>query len=224
LLTNNYLIGVTEFRLWQQLTVTGNTFIGGPFLVDALMPPRTPLGAHRWSGNRYFADPALPSPGPSRPFFMVRGADRSAFDFDAWRRATGFDKDSRFYGARPRGVEVFVRANQYEPGRGHIVVYNWDRVSTAQVDLSGLLRANDRFEIRDAQNPFGEPIVRGRLAARGADRLLRAARSTPNTSSALTVSIPLTRGSLAEPVGTVPTPPPATAPDFRVFLVTRSNR
>lgn len=53
----------------------------------------------------------------------------------------------------PSGVKVVVRPNQYEKGRAHIVIYNWDRRNTVAVDLSQAgLRPGDRYELINVQN------------------------------------------------------------------------
>ncbi len=44
------------------------------------------------------------------------------------------------FGTRPTGTRIFVRPNQFEEGRGHVVVYNWDLNGQVLVDLSSVLR------------------------------------------------------------------------------------
>ena len=61
----------------------------------------------------------------------------------------------------PATTKVFVRPNKYEPGRSHVVVYNWGRQSEVAVDLSGVLRAGNRYEVRNVQALFGAPVVSG---------------------------------------------------------------
>lgn len=69
--------------------------------------------------------------------------------------------NNTFLQSRPSQSEVFVRPNRYEPGRANIVVYNWESRDTVSVDLSALLAEGAPFEIRDAQNFFGPPVVSG---------------------------------------------------------------
>jgi hypothetical protein len=100
----------------------------------------------------------------------------------------------------PSDTRVIVRPNRYEPGRAHVIVYNWDRWRTVTVDLApARLAAGSRFEIRDAQNFFGEPVYAGVYDRRPV---------------ALTV-----RGlQAAAPVQGMETPPHS-APQFVVFIV-----
>ncbi len=63
--------------------------------------------------------------------------------------------------SRPTGQRIFLRPNQYEPGRANITIYNWDLKPAVEVDLSAILAPGDRFEIRNVQDFFGEPVVSG---------------------------------------------------------------
>ena len=66
-----------------------------------------------------------------------------------------------YFSQRPTGTLVFVRPNQYEPGRANIAVYNWDNQPTVSVDVSSVLAPGASFEIRNAQNFFGPPVLSG---------------------------------------------------------------
>lgn len=65
------------------------------------------------------------------------------------------------YGALPKESVVHVRPNEYEPGRGHVVVYNWADRDTVEADISVLVPASARFAIRNAQNLGRGPVVEG---------------------------------------------------------------
>ncbi len=105
-----------------------------------------------------------------------------------------------FLTTRPTGAKVFVRPNQYEPGRANITIFNWDRVGMVNVSLKGVLAAGTRYEVRNAQNFFGPPILSG---------------TYDGTSS---LQLPMTGLTAATPVGRT-SPPPETGPDFQVFVV-----
>src|SRR5260370_19173572 len=69
--------------------------------------------------------------------------------------------DNTSHSSPPGGTYVVVRPNPYEPGRGHIVVYNWDLNDSVQVDISGLgLTVGDRYEVRNAQN-YDQVMISG---------------------------------------------------------------
>jgi hypothetical protein len=113
--------------------------------------------------------------------------------------------DNQFFGSqRPGGVTVMVRPNRYEPGRANIAVLNWDAQPSVELDFSMTgLKRGDRFDVRDAQNFFGEPVTSGRF------------QETP-------VTVPLTEFSVAPPVGDMPLEPPHTAPEFVALIVLSS--
>ncbi len=61
----------------------------------------------------------------------------------------------------PSGTEIFVRPNQYQADRGHVVVYNWDRLASVEIDLSKVLTVGSSYEIHHVYDLFGDPIVSG---------------------------------------------------------------
>ena len=94
---------------------------------------------------------------------------------------------------------MFIRANRYEAGRGHIAVYNWDRVSTVAVDLSSVLQVGQAYEIRSAQNYLGGAVVTGVYDGRP-------------------ISLPMTNLTVAAILGYDFTPAP-TGPEFNAFVI-----
>jgi hypothetical protein len=95
------------------------------------------------------------------------------------------------------GTEIFIRPNKYESGRANVIIYNWGKSPTVQVDLSSVLKIGDNFEFRDAYNFLGTPIITG--AYNGV------------------ITVPMTGLTVAPAIG-FPTPP-HTAPEFGVFVV-----
>jgi uncharacterized protein (TIGR03437 family) len=162
---DNYLVagfffreGVFLMRSWAKQVVTGNTVVGQGILAANQVGQAGQSGT--WNNNRYY--------GGTRAFDDLQfhfnntqmGSD-TRLKFQEWKSATGFDKDSTFTPSYPTQNRVFVRPNQYEPGRAHIAVYNWEMKDSVAVDLSNVLLNGATFEIRDAQNYFGDPLVRG---------------------------------------------------------------
>lgn len=106
-----------------------------------------------------------------------------------------------YHTSQPTGLVIRVRPNAYEPGRAHIVMYNWGHESQVTVDLSGAgLALGTAYEIRDAQNYFGPPVTSGIY----------------NGSPATVVMTGLTP---VLPVGNVPRLPTHAAPEFAAFIV-----
>ena len=109
--------------------------------------------------------------------------------------------DNTYVMAPPPGVKVFVRPNHYQPGRAHIVIYNWEHRDEVAVDLSNAgLQQGQPFEIRDVQNFFASPVVTG-------------------TFDGSKVTVPMTGLTTARPVGATMKAPPHTAPEFGAFVV-----
>jgi hypothetical protein len=191
ILRNNYFIGgyiALELHNWTELTVTGNTFYSPQFAdvylktVDVQKPK-----SFAWDGNRYFG----------LEQFHWQAQRRS---WDVWRSSLGADANGKYIAGAPKGVWTFVHSNAYEPGRGNIVVYNWDQKNSIDVDLSSILTAGARFEIRDAENFFAPPILLG-------------------TYDGHVARISMTGLSTVQPNGLVPHPPAHTAPEFGAFVV-----
>jgi PKD repeat protein len=103
-----------------------------------------------------------------------------------------------FYAADPNSTKVVVRPNRYEPGRANITVYNWGLAAAVSVDVSGILSVGQAFEVRNAQDWFGAPVLSG-------------------TYGGGSISLPMTGLTVATPVGW--TAPPLSGPEFNVFVV-----
>lgn len=103
-----------------------------------------------------------------------------------------------YYSNRPSDVKVFIRPNAYEAGRANITIYNWDGVSFMNVDVSNVLFVGDGYEIRNAQDFFGAPVLSG-------------------IYSGAALTLPLTGLSIAPPVGR--TAPAASGTEFNAFVL-----
>lgn len=99
--------------------------------------------------------------------------------------------------SRPTSTQVFVRPNQYEPGRANVTILNWGNSSSVSVDMSGVLSSGASYQVRNAQNYYGSPVRSGVYSG--------GAISLPTSSSA------------AAPIGFAT--PPATGPLFSAYVV-----
>jgi hypothetical protein len=104
----------------------------------------------------------------SAPFsasFYADDDNRGILDFDDWKAATanagnGFDKNSSEL-KEVAPSRSFVVPNDYENGRGHLAIYNWDGSSTVSANLSPVVSNGQSFQVLDARNVFGTPVVSG---------------------------------------------------------------
>jgi hypothetical protein len=161
--TNNAFINgryALNTGCWKRLVVTGNMLYGRSLAammpIDMVKPGET--GTYEWDRNEYIMG------GWIRPFELGWGLSENMIDATAWRAQKGFDAHSTFREdglGYPKGVDVFVRPNQYEPGRAHIAVLNWDRVPKVNVDLSKVLKVGQSYRIFNVQNLWGAPVASG---------------------------------------------------------------
>lgn len=68
---------------------------------------------------------------------------------------------NEFHDTAPGGVIARVFPNEYEPGRGHVAIVNFDLQDEIEIDPAGVLEVGDVYEVRDAQNYFGDPVATG---------------------------------------------------------------
>ncbi|HUU90711.1 MAG TPA: hypothetical protein VM238_05815 [Phycisphaerae bacterium] len=101
---------------------------------------------------------------------------------------------------RPTGVKVIIRPNRYEPGRANAIVYNWDQTPEVEVDLGGVLKRGMAYRIVSAQDFFGKPVAGGTFDGKPVRLPMRPCRAPP-------------------PAGKPDYVPPATGPEFNVFVV-----
>ena len=67
-------------------------------------------------------------------------------------------------GSLPTQSRVLVQPNRYDPGRANVIVYNWAKQSSIQVDLSNVLEPGQPYEVRDVQDFYGPPVITGTYA------------------------------------------------------------
>lgn len=199
---NNYFAGgslVLSVSDWQQVTLTGNRFYGLNRLLALNLPEHVAASIYTWDGNTYTQN----STEVSAPFTF----QDSALSFAEWQQKTGFDRRSTWSSdprGRPAGVDVFVRPNVYETGRAHVVVYNWILREAVEADLKDVLKVGEQYEVRDAQNYFGSPVLRG-------------------TYDGKPLSIPLRRATTVAPLVGGRFRFDSTAPEFCVYVVLRKS-
>lgn len=203
----NLLIGgsvALTVKHWKSVAVNGNVVYAedsyntrsDQSLVHLLQPPGT---TYRWDRNIY-----LDGTAGAAPFVLNTAANDFGggnLPYKNWRDASRFDRHSQYQPGRSDEIVVRVRPNRYEPGRGHIIVLNWNTADTVGVDLAAVgLSKGDGFEVRDAQDYFGAPVLTG------------------NYDGEASV-LPLRGLSSSQPVGTTLFPFLHTAPHLVVFIV-----
>lgn len=189
-LQNNYIAGgEAALRLWRwtSANVSGNTVYGTMEMANI----QGSAGGFRFSNNSYFRDANAKS--------WVLGTQY--LPFSNWKSSVGASTD-QVSGTRPTGTKVFVRPNEYEQGRGMVVIYNWDKLGTVSANVSSILRSGDRYEVLNVQNLPAGPVLSG-------------------TYSGGSLSLPMAGNGIAAPIGGSARAPKATGPEFQVFLIVK---
>ena len=119
-------------------------------------------------------------------------------DFETGWKPYYNDTTSQNFSGYPTGVKTFVRPSKYETGRANVTIYNWDKQNSVSVDLSSVLKPGDKYEVRDSQNYFGQPVLSG----------------TYNGGS---ISFPMNLTAIASPVSS--RQPAHTSSEFNSFIV-----
>ena len=188
---DNYIVGggaTLDMGFWQAPTVANNTLVGSSTMVNV---HDTSTVGWEWEGNQYWRDPTVTE-------WTFRGSD---YTFANWKTASGLGATDHATAGQPVVPQVFVRPNAYEPGRAHVVIYNWSGQATVPVSLANVVRVGAHYEVRNVQDLFGAPVVSG-------------------TYGGGSVSFPMSGVTPPTPIGGSPRAPIKTGPAFDVFLVT----
>lgn len=172
---------------WRQATVDHNLFGGSGDMVELLNAP----GSFAWGANTYYRSAAA---------LAWRTAAGSALALTDWRSVTGLGSSDQAPATAPGQTQVFVRPNQYETGRALIVIYNWGSVGNVSVNLGGILRAGQPYEVRNVQDMFGTPVASG-------------------TFDGSSITLPTAGVTPPQPIGRSTPQPPKTGPYFDAFEV-----
>lgn len=193
LLSSNYWPQGLIIHNWRNLNAFGNLLAPpkSDFVVD--LQQNLTGSASTWNSNAYFHQ-------PGGKFFRYHS---KTCDFSEWKKVTGYDSATPWETGCLTGTRIVVRPNRYEPGRANIVVYNWDNLNQVRLNICPLLSIGDSYELRNAQDFFAVPVLRGAYDGRP-------------------LTIPMNGLTVAEPTGGLKTPPP-TGPTFNVFVLL-SNR
>jgi len=152
-MTGNYVAGgsgggnyLVSARAYDSVSFTKNTLYStnGSLLRLHLSPGYTV------DGNAYY--------GSADANFR---ADNQPLAFEKWRTETGFDAHSRYIQEIRPPDKIALIPNIYEKERANIVVYNWSLSSFVLVNLSAVLHKGDTYEMHNAQDYFGAPVLAG---------------------------------------------------------------
>lgn len=95
-----------------------------------------------------------------------------------------------------------IPVNLYEVGRGHVAVYNWEGLSSVNVDISSFMPNGSQYAVYAGQNPLGAAIQTG-------------------TYNGGTISLSTAAQTVATPIGL--TAVPASGPEFNAYLIRKTG-
>ena len=192
---NNYLAGSARITALEEIEFTGNTLLADGTLLSFDQGSNEGGGKIIWDANVY-----LRTKVEWAPFNFSERGQTAGLTYREWQNRTGFDAKSSYIERRPHGTKVIVRANQFEKGRAHIIIYNWEKYPAVEINLKTVLEPGDEYRIVSAQDFFGEPVLTGRYTG------------DP-------VRLPMSGRKPVQPVGMPDYPLPVTEPEFGVFVV-----
>ena len=188
--------GLEFGQAWSSAIVEHNVFVVEDGAVGARITGGAAARAYRWRDNSYHASAEA----------KAWAFDGTRYAFAKWRARTGLGTADRVL-PRPASPLVVVRPNRYEAGRAHVAVVNYTGLSSVDVNVSGVLRAGDRYVVHNVQDLWGAPAASG--VYRGGEL----------------ISLPMRGVAPPPPLGRrTPREPVRTGPRFDVFLLTRITR
>jgi hypothetical protein len=214
--------GTVAVNIW---IAGGSARINGAFTGNRIFGSHQGLNSPGWQGLNFSGNSlsiSQPASGGASPFFFVISGsnynwDRntyyksaatnrpfkwngSSYDFTSFKTQSRLDASSIFLSTAPAQLEVDVKPDPYEQGRGLVVIHNPGLLPQVQVDLSALgLKNGDRFRVYKIE---GWPSVWWEHTYNG--------QAVTFILNNLTVTQPI-----GLPAGTVP----STAPRFNTFIV-----
>jgi hypothetical protein len=110
--------------------------------------------------------------------------------------------DNQFLTIKPSSSKIFVRPNQYEPGRANITVYNWGntpQLSLTDTDLRDIqIQKGSHYELHNVQDYFNDVAT--------------------GTYDGEKLILPMTGHTVAQPMG-LDHKPDSTFPEFGAFVL-----
>ena len=221
--TNNVFRTALTLSLSRNVTVAGNVF-AAPRAADAALVSVRLDGTNGVPSDYVFRDNtyyASNTDGPHHQFYVAPTSDSNCGYFwwdresrgygycptpQSWRETLGYDTaGSTFNLEGPAGTTIAALPNPYNPRRRLIVIYNWDRMSTVALDVSGFLwRRGDRYTLRNVADYYGD-VAHGTYDGGGSIAVAMTGR---------TISIPY---GYSSPLAA------STFPEFGVFVLDRDD-
>lgn len=192
ILTNNYFgNGLMSVQLFTNVTFKANTnYTTDSNIKIAFTHPGAGTNTWIWNNDGWISPKTQP--------FDFNGVPQT---FATWQSVSVFfDAHSSFSASAPNHNDIFIRTNIYQPGRAHIIIYNWTNAQNVNVDFSSFLPTNTTFALKNSADFGGNNVLLTNYIGG-------------------TVSIPMTNLNVAKPLGYSASTVTNTAPLFATFVV-----
>lgn len=187
----NWIDGIIWWQNWKDITITNNTFIGGS-------GPAVDHATHYYTVNNVENRNTIYSTSGSP--YRLNGVQRTPAE---WQSMTGNGvNDTIINSSGPGATTSWVRISSYDPAEAWLIVANRSGASSATVNLSSFLAANQQFQAYWDGNP----------------KVVHTSGSAVNPSA---VIIPMT-GTMAAIVGPIAITPQTSLPAFGAFRIVKN--
>lgn len=226
-LEGNYIPLPIYLKWWKNVTFSGNKVFRRDYscvldmIFDTQAPPSS-LATYTFTNNQYYySDPSPTYQSEWSTCWRVSDTGNQGNQFFSEWQALGMDVNSKMtlvpYDAssgKPQMIlpspVIFLRKNDYDAKRAHLIIYNWSRSDTVTVpaqDLSGFLQTGQQYRLINVQDYFTDQET--------------------GTYSGNGLEIAMTGRSVVKPIGydeveswyNGPPPVQSTFPEFGVFVV-----
>ncbi len=166
---DNYLVGQIHGGMYLRRLVSGNTVTGNTII--SLSPTLFMFGewkrkspdfkSNTFDRNTYYWG------GPGKHMVYIAPKGNEKLTFKQWREKTGWDANSTVIkAARPAKNKIVMLPNEYDPARTHVLIYNWQKSKTVELDVSSALSAGDKYRLVDVEDYYGKAVLEGTCKAK----------------------------------------------------------
>lgn len=188
-----YLHGGLRLAYPGDFQISDATLIAPDSLLSLQWGQVRPTAGPRLEGCRFFK-----TPSPYPPVVVSEPTGTRSGGPELLRQA-GLDPAESFQSGPPAENRILLHPSRHQPGRAHLIIYNWEGLDAVPVDPGSLLTVGQGFRIVDARDFFGPPVVAG--VYRGG-----------------AVPVPMTARTIPAPIGSDPATE-TTDPAFGAFVV-----
>lgn len=193
---NNFIVSKVPLKIlwWKSVQARGNTIITSGKSVEIKTPAKADISSYQFAANVYL------NTKTNNPVFIF---NENKINFDEWQRKMKFDSASSNALQVNLNPRIFINLNKYDNSRADVTIYNHNKSKNVSLDLNNFLTRGETFEIRNAQDYFGQPVLSG-------------------TYNGLPLQISLKSKNVTAPIGKTEMTPPHTEEDFAVFVVKKT--